>query len=261
MTTTAVAMLTPVSALVTTIEKLPVALAGAVHVIDVVEITVTEEQVVPPMATVAPAANKVPVMVRLSPPEIPWVCETGETNVTVGGIATARFHENSKAQVPNVISVLNNGRALLHPPYVTTTAVATLTPVSALVTTTEKLPAALAGAVQEMEVRETTVTEVQAVPPTVTVAPAVNNVPVIVRESPPTRPCVCETGETCVTVGGTVATVGIHYKSQAHDHHCNVLSSQCKLTAQKYPSIRLPYVTTMAVATLKPVSALVTTTG
>ena len=46
---------------------------------------VTSEQAVPPMLTVAPVTNKVPVMVRVSPPRrnLGWMM--GLTSVTVGG--------------------------------------------------------------------------------------------------------------------------------------------------------------------------------
>jgi len=58
-------------------------------------------------------------------------------------------------------------------------------PVSELVTTTFLAPALPAGVVQVIDVAETTVTDVQALPPTVTVAPAAKFVPVIVIAVPP----------------------------------------------------------------------------
>ena len=58
-------------------------------------------------------------------------------------------------------------------------------PVSLLVTTTFLAPALPAGVVQVIDVAETTVTDVQALPPTVTVAPAAKFVPVMVIAVPP----------------------------------------------------------------------------
>ena len=58
-------------------------------------------------------------------------------------------------------------------------------PVSLLVTTTFLAPALPAGVVQVIDVAETTVTDVQALPPTVTAAPDTKFVPVIVIGVPP----------------------------------------------------------------------------
>ena len=58
-------------------------------------------------------------------------------------------------------------------------------PVSLLVTTTFLAPADPAGVVQVIDVAETTVTDVQALPPTVTVAPDTKFVPVMVIAVPP----------------------------------------------------------------------------
>jgi hypothetical protein len=54
-------------------------------VIDVAEATAAPEAGVPPMETVAPAVNPVPLMVTLSPPEVGPA--PGETPVTVGAAA------------------------------------------------------------------------------------------------------------------------------------------------------------------------------
>ena len=69
---------------------------------------------------------------------------------------------------------------------------------SELVTTTFVAPAVPAGVVQVIDVAETT-TLVQALPPTVTAAPAAKPVPVIVIAVPPAIGP--EDGETEVTVG------------------------------------------------------------
>ena len=58
-------------------------------------------------------------------------------------------------------------------------------PVSEFVTTTSLAPADPAGVVQVIDVAETTTTLVQALPPTLTVAPAAKFVPVIVIDVPP----------------------------------------------------------------------------
>jgi hypothetical protein len=67
------------------------------------------------------------------------------------------------------------------------------------VTTTFLAPTVPAGVVQVIDVAETTVTDVQALPPTVTVAPAAKFVPVIVIAVPPAVDPV--DGEMPVTVG------------------------------------------------------------
>ncbi len=69
----------------------------------------------------------------------------------------------------------------------------------AVVTSTSATPAALAGEVQVIDVAETTVMPVAAVPPNVTVAPAMKPVPVMVTLVPPVvKPVV---GARPVTVG------------------------------------------------------------
>ena len=71
-----------------------------------------------------------------------------------------------------------------------------------LVTATALAPAVPAGVVQVIFVAETTVTDVQGVPPTLTVAPAKNPVPVIDIAVPPAVEPFA--GETLVTVGGAM---------------------------------------------------------
>jgi hypothetical protein len=71
-----------VSLLVTITFTGPVACAGVVAVIVVLFTTVTPVDAVPPMLTVAPARNPVPVMDTAVPPLI--VPEFGEMEVTVG---------------------------------------------------------------------------------------------------------------------------------------------------------------------------------
>lgn len=137
---------------------------------------VTEEQGAPPTVTVQPLTNRVPVMVRVSPPARSFVWMTGVTVVTVGGVAEL---------------------------YVTTTLAARLTPPSRLVTTTAYVPPAVwAGATQVIEVADPKVTEVQGAPPIMTVQPVTNKVPVMVSMSPPARNLVWVMGLTLVTVGG-----------------------------------------------------------
>ena len=72
--------------------------------------------------------------------------------------------------------------------------------VSGLVTTTSFAPAPPAGVVQVSEVAELNTTGVQVFPPTFTVAPLTNPVPVIVIDVPPTVEPV--DGDTEVYVGG-----------------------------------------------------------
>lgn len=69
---------------------------------------------------------------------------------------------------------------------------------SVLVTTTSTVPAACAGVVAVMEVLLTTVTPVAAVPPSFTLAPDKNPVPVMVTAVPPLAEP--EMGEMAVTV-------------------------------------------------------------
>ncbi len=62
------AVLTPPSALVTTTVKGPTDLTGAVQVMEVSLTKLTLVARSPPISTVAPETNKVPVMVRVSVP-------------------------------------------------------------------------------------------------------------------------------------------------------------------------------------------------
>ena len=70
---------------------------------------------------------------------------------------------------------------------------------SVLVTVTPTAPAACAGVVAVIVVAFTTVTPVPALPPTLTVAPLANPVPVIVIPVPP--PVDPDVGDALVTVG------------------------------------------------------------
>ena len=70
----------------------------------------------------------------------------------------------------------------------------------AVVTATAAVPAGRGGEVQVMDVCETTVTEVQAEPPTLTVAPSMKLVPVMVIGVPPSVDRIA--GKAEVTVGG-----------------------------------------------------------
>ena len=79
-------------------------------------------------------------------------------------------------------------------------------PVSVLVTTTFLAPALPAGVVQVIDVAETTTTLVQALPPTVTAAPAAKLVPVMVIAVPPA--VLPEVGETEVMVGAEIDGAG-----------------------------------------------------
>lgn len=73
------------SAFVTTTETAPAACAGTVAVIDVELFTTTPVAAVPPIDTVVPAPNPVPVMVTTVPPAIPP--PFGEILVTTGAAA------------------------------------------------------------------------------------------------------------------------------------------------------------------------------
>lgn len=70
------------SALVTTTSTLPAACGGVVAVIEVPLATTTFEAAVPPMETVAPAANPVPDRVTVVPPAV--VADAGAIAVSVG---------------------------------------------------------------------------------------------------------------------------------------------------------------------------------
>ena len=78
-------------------------------------------------------------------------------------------------------------------------------PVSELVTTTFLAPTVPAGVVQVIEVAETNVTDVQALPPTVTVAPGAKFVPVIVIDVPPA--VLPEVGAIDVMVGAEIGVM------------------------------------------------------
>ena len=71
-----------VSAFVTTTFAVPAEPAGVTQVIEVAEATATDAQAEPPMVTVAPARNPVPVTVIEVPPAAGP--EVGETEATVG---------------------------------------------------------------------------------------------------------------------------------------------------------------------------------
>jgi hypothetical protein len=138
-------------------------------VIVVLFTTATPVAAVPPNVTVAPAAKFVPVIVTAVPPAVDPLF--GDTLVTVGTIT----YVYPFAKLP-----------LCDP---------------GLVTVTVTAPASPAGVVAVIVVLFTTVTPVAAVPPTVTVAPAVKFVPVIVIVVPPA--VVPLLGDTPVTVGAT----------------------------------------------------------
>src|SRR6202040_3089797 len=104
---------------------------------------VTPVAALPPMLTVAPAANPVPVIVMLVPP--PVDPDVGVTFVTVGAGAG---YVKPLASVPVCASVL--------------------------VPVTLPAPAACAGVVAVIVVLFTTVTPVAALPPILTVASAAN---------------------------------------------------------------------------------------
>ena len=133
--------------------------AGVVQVMDVAETTVTDVQALPPTVTAAPAAKLVPVIVIAVPPAVEP--ELGEIDPIVG----------AEIDPPGAVYV--------------NAPVDVVVPVSLLVTTTFLAPALPAGVVQVIDVAETTVTDVQALPPTVTAAPAAKPVPVMVIAVPP----------------------------------------------------------------------------
>src|SRR5881394_1053069 len=156
------------SAFVTVTPTAPAACAGVVAVIVVAFTTVTPVALVPPTLTVAPALNPVPLIVIAVPPTVDP--NGGATLVTVG--AGARY-VNAFARDPLCAS--------------------------AFVTVTPTAPGACAGVVAVIVVAFTTVTPVALVPPTLTVAPALNPVPLIVIAVPPTVDP--DGGATPVTVG------------------------------------------------------------
>jgi hypothetical protein len=130
----------------------------------------TELHATPPTVTVAPAAKPVPSILIRVPPDVGP--DEGETLATVGSVTLE--YVNTDVPVP--------------------------TPVSELVTTTFTRPALLAPVVHEREVAEATETEVHVTPPTETVAPEANPVPVTVMRVPP---------EVEPEVGATLPTVGL----------------------------------------------------
>jgi hypothetical protein len=145
-----------VSGFATAIATAPVAApAGVVAVMLVALATETPVAVTPPMVTVAPATKPVPVIVMLVPP--PTLPEVGAALVTVG--AAAAVYVNALASVADCPSLF--------------------------ATTIEAAPIGLGGVVAVMLVALATTTFVAALPPTVTVAPARNCVPVIVMLVPP----------------------------------------------------------------------------
>src|SRR5204863_14288 len=134
------------SAFVTVTLTAPDPCAGVVAVIVVALTPISPVAFVPPTLTVAPAPKPVPLIVIAVPPTVDP--DGGATPVTVG--AGARY-VNAFARVPLCAS--------------------------AFVTVTPTAPGACAGVVAVIVVAFTTVTPVAAVPPTLTVAPPANPVP------------------------------------------------------------------------------------
>ena len=138
--------------LVTTMSLAPAVPAGVVHVNDVADTNTTEVHAAPPTVTVAPLTKSVPVIVIDVPPLAgPFA---GEADDTVGAVPNTKPFVRVREVVPT------------------------------LVTTTFALPDP-AGVVHVKDVDDDTETEVQADPPTVTVAPLAKLVPVIVIDVPP----------------------------------------------------------------------------
>jgi hypothetical protein len=142
-------------------------------VIDVELTTLTSVHAEVPIRTVAPAAKPVPVIVTFCRPATSP--DVGEIAETVG----AGIYVNNPTPVLDRVSVF--------------------------VTTMFAAPLGRAGEVQVIEVDETTTTEVQLAPPTDTVAPARNPVPVIVMFVLATAGP--DTGDTETTVGAGCTTV------------------------------------------------------
>src|SRR5262249_48024505 len=143
-----------VSRLVTVTFTAPAACAGVVAVILAPLTTVTPVAAAPPMLTVAPATNPVPLIVTSVPPAV--VPETSVTLRTLGASAT---YVNPFVNVPLCVSVL--------------------------VTVTFTAPAACAGVVAVIVPPSTTATPVAGEPPMLTVAPERNPAPVIVTSVAP----------------------------------------------------------------------------
>ena len=148
----------------------PAVPAGVTAVILVALIADTFAAAVPPMVTVAPAANPVPVIEIAVPPAVGPVA--GATLVTTGG-ATYTNAAASVAFCP-----------------------------SGFVTVTAAGPADPAGAVAAIVVLFTTFTDVASAPPTRTLALATKFDPVIVSDVPPDAGP--EPGVTPLTVGGAM---------------------------------------------------------
>lgn len=157
-----------VSGLVTVTLTAPAACAAVVAVIDVASTNTTFVAGTPPIVTVAPETNFVPVMVTLVPPSV--VPDGGAMLEIVGAV---------EAYVKPFVSV-----ALW---------------VSEFVTVTFTAPAACAGVVAVIDVAPTTTTLVAGTPPIDTVAPATKFDPVIVIGVPPSVDP--DVGETPAIVG------------------------------------------------------------
>nr|WP_256972820.1 hypothetical protein [Saccharibacillus sp. O23] len=139
-------------AVVTLTPTAPAVPAGVVAVICVGESTVIAVAAFPPTVTVDPAVNPVPVIVIVVPP-----AAGPDVGLTLAIVGAAIY-----VKAPLAVAV---------PP--------------AVVTLTSTAPAVPAGVVAVICVEESTVIAVAAFPPTVTVDPAVNPVPVIVIVVPP----------------------------------------------------------------------------
>src|SRR5438876_7403255 len=149
--------------------KIPAACVGVVAVIWVALTTLTPVAALPPTVTVAVASKPLPVMVIAVPPAAGP--EVGLTALTVGDAMYVNW---------------SPGFAALGCPLT--------------VTTTSNVPAPCAGVVAVSWVALTTLMPIAAVPPTVTVALALNPVPVTVIAVPPAVDP--EVGLTALTVGG-----------------------------------------------------------
>jgi hypothetical protein len=138
--------------------------------------TVTFVAALPPILTVAPVENWLPLIEIDVPPVV--LPEFGETPLTMGGGIGATY------KYPLVFVPLS-------PP--------------GFVTTTLTEPLACAGAVALIEVLPTTVTELAGVPPKLTVAPEANPVPEIDTIVPlAVGP---DAGETALTIGAVLGVV------------------------------------------------------
>jgi hypothetical protein len=81
------------SELVTIIEAEPVVPAGVTQVIDVEEITTTDVQTCPPIVTVTPSVNPVPVRVIVTPPV--FTADEGDIEANTGGELEVVIEESS----------------------------------------------------------------------------------------------------------------------------------------------------------------------